>query len=98
LGSAVARMREFAARRPPERHPDELVEDYDDLPSVWAATFTLVDSTPFGLRTEAETRDLLYMMARDNEGGHLVARISDEHCGLVAPLSRALDWLDGHGQ
>jgi len=85
----VGRFREWAEGYPAERRSGEWECDYAAWPALYDAVLGFVASRPFDAWSDADVRDVLYAIARDNEAQHLAQEIRRRHSELLPPLARA---------
>lgn len=85
----VGRFRTWADGYPAARRSGEWECDYEAWPALYDAVLGFVARQPFEAWSEADLRDVLYAIARDNETQHLAREIRERHPELLPPLVRA---------
>jgi hypothetical protein len=82
------RFRAWAASYPEEQRGGEWEGGYDAWPELYAAVFEFAGKLPFDQWSSNQTKDLLFVLARDNETQYIARELRRQHPELLVPLTR----------
>lgn len=89
LAAEVGRFRAWETSYPIPGRSGEWECEYEFWPALYNAVCEFVDAIPFKSWSEAELRDVLYSIARDNECQYLATTVRELHPEVIVLLARA---------
>ncbi len=89
LSDEIRRFRDWASRG--EHHSAEWESDYPDWSSFQDAFFSFLNETDSADWNAQDWHDVLYAVARDNEGENLIQRVSEDKNLLIKLARKAVN-------